>query len=199
MKFPPAEAGNRENPGAPAQDGLPVLHRGEDKAPARRERGWVAGLAGKAQSVIDGNVVVENPVVACVPGEFRIAGGEASAGRPRPIREAATQGGVVAVMCSYNRLNDVYASANDWLLNQVLKKEWAFKGLVMSDWGASHATTDVANGLDLEMSSGVDLNLPKIQAAIADGTVSATNVDNAVHRILRTFLRKAGWTRVGNQ
>jgi beta-glucosidase len=112
------------------------------------------------------------------------------------FRKAATQGGVVAVMCSYNRLNDVYASANDWLLNQVLKKEWGFNGLVMSDWGASHATTDVANGLDLEMSSGVNLNLPKIQAAIADGTVSATNVDNAVHRILRTFFAQ-GWLDAG--
>ena len=53
------------------------------------------------------------------------------------FRKAVTEGGVVAVMCSYNRLNDFYASANDWLLNQVLKKEWGFKGLVMSDWGAS--------------------------------------------------------------
>ena len=112
------------------------------------------------------------------------------------FRKAVTEGGVVAVMCSYNRLNDVYASANDWLLNQVLKKEWGFKGLVMSDWGASHATTDVARGLDLEMPSGANLNLPKIQAAITNGTVSVTNVDNAVHRILRTFFAQ-GWLDAG--
>jgi beta-glucosidase len=108
------------------------------------------------------------------------------------FRKAVMEGGVVAVMCSYNRLNDVYASANDWLLNQVLKKEWGFKGMVMSDWGASHATTDVAHGLDLEMPSGINLNLEKIQAAITNGTVSTTNVDNAVHRILRTFFAQ-GW------
>ena len=108
------------------------------------------------------------------------------------FRRAVTEDGVVAVMCSYNRLNDVYASANDWLLNQVLKKEWGFKGLVMSDWGASHATTDVANGLDLEMPSGANLNLARIQTAITNGTVSVTNVDNAVHRILRTFFAQ-GW------
>jgi len=112
------------------------------------------------------------------------------------FRRAVTEGGVVAVMCSYNRLNDFYASANDWLLNQVLKREWGFKGLVMSDWGASHATTDVARGLDLEMPSGANLNLAKIQAAITNGTVSVTNVDNAVHRILRTFFAQ-GWLDAG--
>ncbi len=112
------------------------------------------------------------------------------------FRKAVTEGGVVAVMCSYNRLNDVYASANDWLLNQVLKKEWGFKGLVMSDWGASHATTDVARGLDLEMPSGINLNLEKIQTAITNGTVSVTNVDNAVHHLLRTFFAH-GWLDAG--
>jgi beta-glucosidase len=114
------------------------------------------------------------------------------------FRKAVTEGGVVAVMCSYNRLNDVYASANDWLLNRVLKQEWGFKGLVMSDWGASHATTDVARGLDLEMPSGENLNLKKIQVAITNGTVSVTNVDNAVHRILRTFFAQ-GWLDAGWQ
>ena len=62
------------------------------------------------------------------------------------FKKASTEGGIVAVMCSYNRLNGFYASANDWLLNQVLKNQWGFKGLVMSDWGASHATTDAAQG-----------------------------------------------------
>jgi beta-glucosidase len=112
------------------------------------------------------------------------------------FRKAAIEGGLIAVMCSYNRLNNVYASANDWLLNQVLKKEWGFKGLVMSDWGASHATTDVARGLDLEMPSGANLNLTKIQAAITNGTVSVKDVDNAVHRILRTFFAQ-GWLDKG--
>src|SRR5208283_589981 len=50
------------------------------------------------------------------------------------FKKAATEGGIVAVMCSYNRLNGSYASANDWLLHQVLKQQWGFKGLVMSDW-----------------------------------------------------------------
>src|SRR4029079_3507665 len=70
------------------------------------------------------------------------------------FKRAVLEGGVTAVMCSYNRLNGSYASNNDWLLNQVLKNQWGFKGLVMSDWGASHNVTDVARGLDLEMPTG---------------------------------------------
>ncbi|MGA3268880.1 MAG: glycoside hydrolase family 3 C-terminal domain-containing protein [Verrucomicrobiota bacterium] len=112
------------------------------------------------------------------------------------FQKAVTEGGVVAVMCSYNRLNGLHASANDWLLNQVLKGEWGFQGLVMSDWGASHATTDVARGLDLEMPAGQNLKLASIQAAITNGTVSTTNVDNAVHRILRSCFA-AGWLDAG--
>ncbi len=70
------------------------------------------------------------------------------------FRRAAIEGGNVAVMCSYNRLNGHYASNNDWLLNRTLKRQWGFKGLVMSDWGASHSVTDLAMGLDLEMPRG---------------------------------------------
>jgi beta-glucosidase len=102
------------------------------------------------------------------------------------FKKAATEGGIVAVMCSYNRLNDFYASANDWLLNKVLKSQWGFQGLVMSDWGASHATTDVARGLDLEMPVSLNLNLPNIQRAMADGSITESNINRAAHRILRT-------------
>ena len=56
------------------------------------------------------------------------------------------------VMCSYNRINGVYASENDYLLNQILKDEWGFEGVVVSDWGANHTTVEsVAGGLDIEM------------------------------------------------
>ena len=108
------------------------------------------------------------------------------------FKKAATEGGIVAFMCSYNRLNGSYASANGWLLNQVLKNQWGFKGLVMSDWGASHATTDVAMGLDLEMPNSQNFSLPNIQAALANGTVSQSNINQAAHRILRTAAAQ-GW------
>jgi beta-glucosidase len=114
------------------------------------------------------------------------------------FKKAATEGGIVAVMCSYNRLNGFYASANDWLLNQVLKTQWGFQGLVMSDWGACHATTDVARGLDLEMPDTRNFSLENIQTAMANGTVTEANVNRAAHRILRTAAAQ-GWLDAGWQ
>jgi beta-glucosidase len=108
------------------------------------------------------------------------------------FHRAVVEGGNVAVMCSYNRLNGSYASNNDWLQKDVLKKQWHFPGLVMSDWGASHDVTDVAKGLDLEMPSGQNLNWNKIQAAMAAGTVKEADINDAVHRILRTAFAM-GW------
>ena len=114
------------------------------------------------------------------------------------FKKAVTEGGIVAVMCSYNRLNGHYASNSDWLLNQTLKKDWAFKGLVMSDWGASHDVTDLAMGLDLEMPTGQNLNQQKLQPALGDGRVAQADIDNAVHRILRTAFAQ-GWLDSGWQ
>ena len=114
------------------------------------------------------------------------------------FKKAVTEGGIVAVMCSYNRLNGHYASNNDWLLNQTLKKEWGFAGLVMSDWGASHDVTDLARGLDLEMPTGQNLNLQKLQAALGDGRVSQGDIDGAAHRFLRTAFAQ-GWLDAGWQ
>jgi len=115
------------------------------------------------------------------------------------FKKAATEGGIVAVMCSYNRLNGFYTSANDWLLNQVLKNQWGFKGLVMSDWGASHATTDVARGLDLEMPNSANLSFANIQNALNNGSVKEADINHAVHRLLRTAAAQgwleAGWTQ----
>ena len=54
-----------------------------------------------------------------------------------------------SIMCSYNRVNGNYACENDWLLNDVLRRDWGWKGYVMSDWGATHSTVAAANaGLD---------------------------------------------------
>ena len=112
------------------------------------------------------------------------------------FRKAALEGGNVAVMCSYNRLNGHYASNNDWLLNRTLKQQWGFKGLVMSDWGASHSVTDLAMGLDLEMPRGDHLSAENIAAALAAGTIKPSDLDGAVHRILRTAAAE-GWLDAG--
>lgn len=112
------------------------------------------------------------------------------------FKKAVTEGGIVAVMCSYNRLNGLYASANDWLLNQTLRGQWSFQGLVMSDWGASHATTDLARGLDLEMPGSRSFGYEQVKAALASGELTETNLNRAVHRILRTAAAQ-GWLDAG--
>lgn len=94
------------------------------------------------------------------------------------------------VMCSYNRVNGVYASENPWLLTDVLRKEWGFKGYVMSDWGAvSDRVAGVAAGLDLEMPSSGGINDRKIVAAVQSGALDEKIVDQACERILEINYR----------
>lgn len=94
------------------------------------------------------------------------------------------------VMCSYNRVNGVYASENPWLLTDVLRGEWGFKGYVMSDWGAvSDRVAGVAAGLDLEMPSSSGINDRKIVAAVKSGELDEKIVDQACERILEINYR----------
>lgn len=63
-----------------------------------------------------------------------------------------------ALMCSYNQINGTYACQNKWLLNDVLRQEWGFKGLTMTDWGATHDRVKMIQfGLDLEMPGDSDI------------------------------------------
>jgi len=94
------------------------------------------------------------------------------------------------VMCSYNRVNGVYASENPWLLTDVLRKEWGFQGYVMSDWGAvSNRPAGVAAGLDLEMPGSGGINDRKIIAAVKAGELDEKLVDLACERILEINYR----------
>lgn len=94
------------------------------------------------------------------------------------------------VMCSYNRINGVYASENPWLLTEVLRKEWGFEGYVMSDWGAvSDRVAGVAAGLDLEMPSSGGINDRKIVEAVRAGKLDEAKVDLACERILNIVYR----------
>ncbi|WP_407343661.1 glycoside hydrolase family 3 C-terminal domain-containing protein [Pengzhenrongella phosphoraccumulans] len=89
------------------------------------------------------------------------------------------------VMCSYNRINGVYASENRWLLTDVLRGDWGYDGVVVSDWGAvNDRAAAVHAGLDLEMPSSGGGGQRKILAAIAAGTLSLPDVDLAVTRVL---------------
>ena len=89
------------------------------------------------------------------------------------------------VMCSYNRVNGKYASENPELLNGVLRDEWGFEGLVMSDWGAVNDRVKGLNsGLDLEMPGDIGHNRQAIIYAVRMGTVSQETLDTAVKRVL---------------
>ncbi len=94
------------------------------------------------------------------------------------------------VMCSYNKINGVYASENHWLLTEVLRDEWGFEGYTMSDWGAvSDRAAGVAAGLDLEMPSSGGVNDRKIVEAVKAGTLDEKAVDLACERILKIVFR----------
>jgi beta-glucosidase len=92
------------------------------------------------------------------------------------------------VMCSYNLVEGSYACENDYLLNQVLKKDWKFKGFVLSDWEATHSTVKSAlNGLDQEMPGDENYFSAPLKKAIEDGQVPTARLDDMVHRILRSM------------
>ncbi|MGO9012787.1 MAG: glycoside hydrolase family 3 C-terminal domain-containing protein [Bryobacteraceae bacterium] len=99
---------------------------------------------------------------------------------------AVTEGQPGMVMCSYNRLNGDYACENSYLLNSVLKKDWGFKGFVISDWGATHSTAKAAlAGLDNE-EPGSRYFGDALKNAVTSGEVPMARLDDMVHRIVRT-------------
>lgn len=92
------------------------------------------------------------------------------------------------VMCSYNKINGVYASENKKLLTEILRDEWGFEGYVMTDWGAvADRVRGIAAGLDLEMPGSGGYNDAKIVAAVKDGSLDETQLDKAVENILEVI------------
>ena len=89
-----------------------------------------------------------------------------------------------AVMCSYNRINAVYGCENPYTLNEVLKKEWGFKGFVISDWTGTHSTIAAsATGLDQEQPLA-DYFGPKLKEAVEAGKVPVSEIDDHARRVL---------------
>jgi beta-glucosidase len=94
------------------------------------------------------------------------------------------------VMASYNKLRGTYASANSHLLQDVLKGEWGYDGVTVSDWGAVHSTSPTANGgLDLEMPGPPVYFGDKLVDAVKTGAVEPARVDDAARRLIRLMLR----------
>lgn len=95
------------------------------------------------------------------------------------------------LMCSYNKINGFYSSENPWLLTDVLRKQWGWDGLVMSDWGAvNDHVASVAAGLELEMPRAGDDDDHAIVEAVKSGRLSEATLDQAVERLL-TLVDKA--------
>ena len=108
-----------------------------------------------------------------------------------PAFEAAVvKGHVDSVMNSYNLINGVHATQNEFLNLKVLKGEWGFQGVLMSDWDATYDGVAAANnGLDLEMPSPKFMNAKNLLPAVKDGAVKESTIDDKVLRLLRTELR----------
>ncbi|HCM50784.1 MAG TPA: glycosyl hydrolase, partial [Microbacterium sp.] len=118
---------------------------------------------------------------------------------PRPLREIYLRGfeRVVrdaqpwTVMCSYNKINGVYASEDPWLLTRVLRDEWGFEGLVVSDWGAvNERVKGLPAGLDLEMPSSSGRTDAELVAAVRAGDLDESALDVAAGRVI-DLVRKA--------
>jgi beta-glucosidase len=92
-----------------------------------------------------------------------------------------------AVMCSYNRVNGDYACENKYLLTDVLKQDWKFKGFVITDWGGAHSLAKAsAAGMDHEQPGWIFYG-DDLKKAVEAGTVPQAEVDDHVHRILRAM------------
>ena len=116
------------------------------------------------------------------------------------FKAAVTVGGVNTLMGSYNKFKGQWATQNNYLINQVLKKEWGFKGAVISDWGAVHSTDQALwNGTDLEMGSDIGMR-PKVDygkffmgdtvvTLVKAGKIPEYLIDEKVRRILYVMFK----------
>lgn len=112
---------------------------------------------------------------------------------------AIERGDPGSVMCAYNKVNGEWAGENDFLLNQVLKRDWGYRGWVMSDWGAVHTTAKAAlAGLDQESGEQLDRQVyfgSLLKAAVEEGEVPFERLTDMVHRILRSLIDKGVFDR----
>ena len=107
-----------------------------------------------------------------------------------PFRAAVQEAGTWGVMSSYNRVNGLYAAESEHLLRDILKEDWGFDGLLMSDWTGTYSTVEGAkNGQDLEMPGPTKWRGEKLVQAVKDGEVPEAAIDDAARRILFTIAR----------
>ena len=106
-----------------------------------------------------------------------------------PFRAAVRQGDVWSIMAAYDQVNGVYCTASKFLLTDVLRKHWGFKGVLMSDWGASHATLGpLEAGMDMEMHRPIFYNMLTIPPLLKSGKLTMSNINQHVRRTLRMMV-----------
>lgn len=102
------------------------------------------------------------------------------------FEKVVKQANPATIMCSYNAINGTLSSQNRRLLTNILRDEWGFKGLVMSDWGAvADHTAAIKAGLDLEMPGKGDQSVDEIVTAVKNGSLAEADLDRAVSRVLK--------------
>ena len=116
-----------------------------------------------------------------------------------PFEYAVRDGGVLAIMTAYNRVNGHWVTERADLLHDLVRGEWGFEGLVMTDWfGVADTVDSIAAGLDLEMPGPGRAYGPALTAAVTKGEVDAADVDAAVRRLLTTLDRVGALTDTGD-
>lgn len=156
---------------------------------------WLAGklVSGVIRGIQDMAVAATVKHFACNYQEYDRHGISTDADE-RTLREvylrafemAIKEGGSACLMTAYNLVNGQHCSEHEWLLKTVLKGEWGFTGLVMSDWDSCYnAVMQVNNGLDLEMPWAKHMNAKNLLPALEKGLVSMAAIDDKVRRLLR--------------
>lgn len=111
---------------------------------------------------------------------------------------AVTRAKPWTVMCAYNRVNGTFCSEHDELLNNILKEEWGFEGLVYSDWGAvRHRVEALQGGLDLEMPGPKPTRVQAVVEAVQNGELEMAVLDESVRRILGIAFKAADTPKGG--
>lgn len=104
------------------------------------------------------------------------------------FRKAVQEAHVGAIMNSYNLVNGVHATENAWLNREILRKQWGFKGILMSDWVSVYSgPMAVIGGLDLEMPNGKFMNAQELIPALKNGIITEEMINEQVEHILQTL------------
>ncbi len=153
---------------------------------------WIRGLQGQGVGASlkhyalnnheRGRMVVDVVTDERTLREIYLPGWEACMGENQPW----------TVMCAYNKFRGAYLSENEYLLKTILRDEWDFQGVVVTDWGANHKRVDgVKNGQSLEMPGSGDANTHKLLAALRDGTLTEEQLDESVRPVVELMVKSA--------